>query len=625
MNKILVISDCKNDLIDLLKAHCKVTINSTADIDFLADYDALCILCGNEPLLPSARLQTLIEKTRAEGKPLFCEQLTSLGMTRSVGTISTDKQRLVYYDKHFAINGVENGDLFNAQSNVCLKYRSVGSCKRAILTFQEYVCAHYNVDLTEEQHTSGVYALWWLEDTTLVSSIKISNFRKANFVPSKKWQKLINSIVNFLAGEEVKMDFAPPVCIFKEATVNKASDTDNAVRHAINWINRANMLKNGGTDGAFEGFSNKINSYSGAQTKATNIRTDCTCEIGGALLFDSIITKNEESKKAAEALFDFAFKFMQVKKGEHKGMLRWSEGAWETCFQDDAARSVLPLLLLQHFGIEVPYLTQITEALDYMVYTTGKNGIRVAATDIPDLTPETIEKLKNGEPGASAHFNSYYHAVLLLAYRLTKKEEYLACAERGLSTLMSVYPNTWRETSETEECCRMLLPLAVLYGTTGKKEHYDWLCRITDDLERFRHPSGGYAEWDTGYKAACSRNHRGECALLANNGDPVADLLYSNNWLPLAFSYAYMITGEDRYHKLWCSHASFILSAQINSEDCTLDGAWTRAHDMNTRETYGMPHDTGWGPHCIESGWTIGEILMGLQFMKAAESGLLQK
>ena len=40
--------------------------------------------------------------------------------------------------------------------------------------------------------------------------------------------------------------------------------------------------------------------------------------------------------------------------------------------------------------------------------------------------------------------------------------------------------------------------------------------------------------------------------------------------------------------------------------------------DVDARENCGMPHDKGRGPHCIESGWTVGEILIGLQFMTAS-------
>ena len=233
---------------------------------------------------------------------------------------------------------------------------------------------------------------------------------------------------------------------------------------------------------------------------------------------------------------------------------------------------------------------------------------------------ENFEKMQkeNGTPPC-AHFNAFYHAALLLAYRVCKKNEYFECALRGLSTLMSAYPQTRRETSETEENCRLIFPLAVLYGITKKQEHYDWLCKVTDELEKRRHKSGGYAEWDTDYQAACSRNHKGECALLANNGDPVADLLYSNNWLPFGFSYAYLVTGEKRFYDLWTNVASFAVSSQMHSEYKHLNGAWARAFDMDSCENYGIPHDLGWGPFCIESGWTVGEIIMGLQFMKLAE------
>ena len=624
MNNILIIEDGRSDLGELLKKHCNTTSVSTEESEF-PECDALCVLCGNSPLDTSVRLQAYIEKVRLSGKPVFCEQPSSLGMTRARGRISTDKQRLAFYGKHLPIVGLQDGDLLNAQSNLCIKYGPIGEVKKPILTFQEYVCAHYRAELTDDAHTNGIYALWWLDDNTLISSIKLSNFHRARFAPAAKWQLLITEIISYLAGERVDPAFPPPVVSFRETAVSSPSDTDDAVKRGMGWIESAKILVRDGLDGAHEGYTNSISAYTGIQAHAKNVRTDCTCEIGGALLFDSLITGNELSRRRAESLFDFAFEFMQVKSGDHKGMMRWSAGAWETCFQDDVARAILPLLLLQHFGKEVPYFKEIEDALYYMLITTAKNGIRVAATEIYLLTEEMIEKLKNGEPEPSAHFGAYYHAALLLAYRINKKKEYLDCAVRGLSSLMAAYPDTYRETSETEECTRLIFPLAVLFGITGAREHYEWLSRITDELALRRHPSGGYAEWDTGYKAACSRNHKGECALLANNGDPVADLLYSNNWLPLAFAYAYMVTGEERYRELWCSHASFILSAQMHSDRPELNGAWTRAFDMDAKENYGMPHDAGWGPHCIESGWTVAEILMGLQFMKALDLGLLKK
>jgi hypothetical protein len=31
------------------------------------------------------------------------------------------------------------------------------------------------------------------------------------------------------------------------------------------------------------------------------------------------------------------------------------------------------------------------------------------------------------------------------------------------------------------------------------------------------------------------------------------------------------------------------------------------AFDLERRENNGIPYDVGWGPYCIESGWTVGK------------------
>lgn len=629
MNRILVVTDGDSDLLQLLQKSCDVTVISLDSVDVNPNaYDALCVLVGNNiyPTNLSAPLHDCMEKMRRQGKPVFCEFVGPIGGVRLRGTVQMVRQRMAYNAKGLPMDGLKDGDLLDGQSNECIKWLPKTEEQTPILTYQEYVCAHSNAEISEEQHRESFWALWWLDKNTMVSSIRLCNFRRARFAPRASWEALISAILSFLAGEKIQPAFAAPVCQFHETKVESVEDTKQAVEKGLAWITNAGMLKNGGAAGAYEGFTNQINAKTGEHTKNRTIRTDCTCEIGGALLFDALLTGNEQSKKTADLLFKFAFDWLQVKDGEHKGMIRWSEDAWEHCYQDDVARVVLGMLLSQHFGQEVPYLEQINAGLDYMIETTGADGIRIPATEIRYFNPEYSAWLKTaGASEPCAHFNAYYHAVLLLSYRVCKNPRYLEYAEKGLSTLMKVYPDTRRETSETEEYCRLILPLAILYGVTGKKEHYAWLCKVADDLQKFRHPSGGYAEWDTGYKAFCSRNHKGECALLANNGDPVADLLYSNNWLPLGFAYAYMVTGEQKFYDLWKDSASFILSAQIHSEDKLLDGAWARAFDLERRENNGIPYDIGWGPYCIESGWTVGEILMGLQFMQLAVKKVEEK
>ena len=119
-------------------------------------------------------------------------------------------------------------------------------------------------------------------------------------------------------------------------------------------------------------------------------------------------------------------------------------------------------------------------------------------------------------------------------------------------------------------------------------------------------------EWDEGYRAAFSRESLGECSLLTKNGDPVADLLYSSNWLPMGFAYAWHVTGDEWFGKLWRDSVAFCLRTQMRSENPLVDGAWCRGFDMDLKEAYAVPHDAGWACCVSETGWTVAEILMGM-------------
>ena len=64
-----------------------------------------------------------------------------------------------------------------------------------------------------------------------------------------------------------------------------------------------------------------------------------------------------------------------------------------------------------------------------------------------------------------------------------------------------------------------------------------------------------------------------------------------------------------------------IIAKQIGGTyiNVDVDGIETACFvSVKTAENNGIPYDIGWGPYCIESGWTVGEILMGLQFMQLA-------
>jgi len=382
----------------------------------------------------------------------------------------------------------------------------------------------------------------------------------------------------------------------------------------MSWFEESNMLLNEGKDGILEGMATEIYP-DGSQRILEDVRNDCTGETSLAYFMNYLLTGGKRNLEISNNLSSVCFDLLQDKSQTHlKGMMRWSKTQWGICYQDDVARVLIPQLLKCLYTGDNTYLQECKDAIDFLVKTTGTDGTRISRTSNATLTLKEMEKLVS-KPGnfPCVHHNGYYHAALLLAYKLTGVEVYKETATKGLTTIMKVYPDTIREHSETQELCRLILPLSWLYWVTEETQHKEWLYKVTDDLCKFQHPSGGFLEWDTGYKAHRSAMaNTEECSLLAKNGDPITDLLYSMNWLPIGFIQAYFVTGDEYFKNLWQDVARFMMSAQIHSPNKDINGAWARAFDVELNEICGMPKDRGWGPCVIESGWTVAEIVSGL-------------
>ena len=127
-------------------------------------------------------------------------------------------------------------------------------------------------------------------------------------------------------------------------------------------------------------------------------------------------------------------------------------------------------------------------ALEFLMNTTGPDGLRPARTDNLNMSEEDFAALSR-QNGAfpCAHYNAFYLACLLLYGKLEKDARCLAVGETGMQALLQAYPKTIREQSQTEELCRLLLPFAWLYYATGKQEYRQMLYTVTRDLEKMRH------------------------------------------------------------------------------------------------------------------------------------------
>jgi hypothetical protein len=619
--KLAVITESSSDLMDIVRKNkIEHVVFQPGQIDnSLNDFDAIAILGGtsDKPMILHPRERNLVEVQIKKGKKVFAEYCASIGNLYFEPPASTRYERLVFSSNEAKLEGVEPGDLLDDQCGMKLKpYPAFTAPNPPILLFAS-VHSHSRVDNVDElKNDIAARALWFdRPDNLLVCSFRMVNFIRARYAPKGKFRELVRYILEWLLDTRIDMEVLPH---HYENKASSSSYSEEAVlecaEKALQWFQDSGILLNKGKDGVMEGLGTEIYP-NGSQKVNSLIRTDCVGEVSMVYFMDYLLKGSQESLDISNRLAGFCFDYMLCREDSYlHGMMRWTEEAWGVCYQDDVARAIIPQLLKCLYTGTNDHLEDCVDALRFLLKTTGSDGTRVFRTDNVLLDEEAVKELAE-KPGdmPSAHYNGYYYAAMLLTYKLTGIEEFKEAGIKGLEAIMAVYPDTKREQSQTQEYCRLILPLSWLYWVTEEEKHREWLYRVTRDLQVFRHPSGAYLEWDEGYKAKMrNTGGTGECSLLAANGDPVVDLLYSNNWLPIGFIQAYLVTDDEWFLELWKDTARFMISAQIHSKDSLINGAWARGFDVDLMEVSGSPADAGWGPWALESGCTVAEIASGL-------------
>lgn len=616
---LLIITRRKNDLSDILSktTESKILTPCEAEAEDLSAYSSIALLGGTEdkPMMLNAFLRTKAEEFAKSGKPIFLEYVPSFACVYSAQPMQITSHRLVAAED--LCDGISSGDLLDSHYNQYIRPHFLMPNTKPLMYYRQYTPSH---DKLEDGVTSDDVALFTF-DNVMLCAFRMCDYLKASFAPIKRWNSLVCLICDFLNIPQPK-SFKKTAYTVKGESNGDFFDSLKECTDASIKLLRSYLVTPDGKYGIKEGLSHNIRP-DGARLTADVVRTDCTGEAAGAFIFSF----DKELTEIADNMYSLCYGPLTVHGGEYDGMVRWTEEAWEVCYQDDVARAIIPSLLASYFGITDKYIESACHALDFLCETTPKNGLRPARTDVLEFmkSNKAIRSLADEESGyASAHYNAYYSAALLLGHILTGNERFKAVGVTGLETLMSLYPDTVREHSETSELCRLILPLAILFKATGDEKHKEMLYRVFDDLKAHKHESGGFCEWDNGYKAVCFNNAGGECSLLSKNGDNVADLLYSLNWLPLGFALAWQITGDDAFYDAWREICEFFIKAQLVSDDSSVHGGWCRGIDLDRLEYFGIPHDVGWGPCCIETGWTVAEITMGMLVGKALKEGKIK-
>ena len=334
MHKILILSHQPSDLSDLILHSCPGAVFvpfSDSSALSLQDWDALAILggCGETGYTLPPHLRIQAEALAAAGKPVFCEFCVSFNCFYAGDPEPMTHHRLAVHDTAETPAALEAGDILDGHQNACLSYYFCPEDRTPILTYHNYLCAHDHIDPATLD--KGRRALWYVSDNLLICAFRLCNFRRARLAPMARWQAVITHILSFLAGETVDPVYPAPVCTFRKDTVITAAEqVQDAVQDGLAWFRNADMLIADGQGGVKEGLSHHICAADGKQVRIKQVRTDCTGETGGAYLLDWMCTGNPESLQTFHNTEDFIFRYMQIKDGIHRGMMRWSETAWMT-------------------------------------------------------------------------------------------------------------------------------------------------------------------------------------------------------------------------------------------------------------------------------------------------------
>jgi hypothetical protein len=481
-----------------------------------------------------------------------------------------------------------------------------------------------------------------------VATTQLSQFVSARYAPGDAWAPIWKRILTDLAPA-IKLDgfnWTPTVRPTYSASAELPADAERAAlkrateayakaRLLVHPQWRAEVAKRGllndsvgalppadwpvgdGSEGVLEGFSSSI-APDGKQPIRWALRDDCIGEVSLQFALWSRVQKDAAAARTAENLNDFLYTrgaLAPRRQGAAAGLLGWvypgNEGVY---YGDDNARSMLGTLgTAGALGID-KWDEPLLRVLLGNLRTTGVLGFRDSRIDLAPLE-------KNGwrhyweakNTNYSPHYDAYLWASFLWAYARTGYAPFLERTETALGMMMTAYPSGWRWTNGLQqERARMLLPLAWLVRVKDTPEHRAWLARVATDLLNAQDASGAIREelGEPGkgdYPPARSNEEYGkrESTLIQQNGDPIADLLYTTNFAFLGLHEAAAATGDARYRDGANKLAGFLCRIQTRSEaHPELDGWWFRAFDFRRWDYWASNADAGWGAWSAETGWT---------------------
>ncbi|MFV2069827.1 MAG: hypothetical protein ACC645_22910 [Pirellulales bacterium] len=363
--------------------------------------------------------------------------------------------------------------------------------------------------------------------------------------------------------------------------------------------------------------SGPIIRYDGSQPVRWWLRSDSNGESALAFALRSRIDGDRRSRRIASNLLDWVYfnsgLFQNDPARANFGLIHWAPDS-TSLYGDNDVKVILGCMgAAAVLGTDRWDDVMLKNILgNYR--TSGIYGFREASLKNDELLSRGWQHYWRAR---TVHYAPHYQAWIWATYLwLYDKTDYAPLLERtrhAIGMMMRAYPDNWRWTNGIQqERGRMLLTLAWLIRVDDRPQHRAWLERIADDMQRCQDASGAIREelgkpGQGSYRPPRSNAEygRNEASLIQENGDPVADLLYTCNFAFLGLHEAHAATGQRKYGEMADRLAEFLVRVQVQSDaHPELDGGWFRAFDFDRWDYWGSNADAGWGAWSIEVGWT---------------------
>lgn len=515
---------------------------------------------------------------------------------------------------------------------------------------------------------TDVFPLLFKENNILISTTALSNFERSRFSPYQSWEIVWENILGWLTEKEnlaVKKWAHDPRPTFSESEIMGEGARLSSIQKGSDWFYNSRLLLHpswkdewlayqgdgkdpfgppinkdkligDGSIGILEGHASTIHA-DGAQQYRYWIRYDVQAEVAFALAAAGNLLGNEKFSHTSEKLIDFLFynsksrELTSDKAQGTYGLLGWADTHPYVIYADDNARAVLGAIGASAYLQNERWNQLIVENILANFRTTSRQGAQGRWRNTKDIAKNGWEHYFHADlVRPHPHFESWMWACYLWLYDKTGYKPLLDKAKTGIKLTMEAYPDKWKWTNGIQqERARMVLPLAWLLHVEDTSEHKKWLTTVADDLLKAQQRNGALREelgdaslGSYGRSKTNSDYGTTEAPLIFQNGDEVADMLYTNNFAFFALNEAAQVTGFDRYREAVEKLSGFLTRIQVTSkEHSDLDGAWFRAFDYGRWDYWASNADAGWGAWCTLSGW-IQSWIVGTQVLIEEENSL---